>query len=243
MRAIPRSSSRPRPAALIAAYTGLLGLVFSTTSRTLPVRGVYAALFLGLAVALSVAYLAFLRGSSASVGAYEPGTSYADTQLARSINLIDWTNTVVSTRAWALRAAVLCLAIGVAFVPAAFIGPSSSAASAPGAPSPPTIPSAVPSAIASSAKQLFDRQVADYLAAVNASKSTTALKPPTTCTDLFSTLHACGWTTESGVEDQFRRLAIGGLILVLIGASVAGLSDRRQRNAVDQLPAPADKAR
>ncbi len=116
-------------AALIAAYTGLLGLVFSTTSRTLPVRGVYAALFLGLAVALSVAYLAFLRGSSASVGAYEPGTSYADTQLARSINLIDWTNTVVSTRAWALRAAVLCLAIGVAFVPAAFIGPSSSAAS------------------------------------------------------------------------------------------------------------------
>jgi hypothetical protein len=227
-------------AALIAAYTGLLGLVFSTTSRTLPVRGVYAALFLGLAVALSVAYLAFLRGSSASVGAYEPGASYADTQLARSINLIVWTNAVVSTRAWALRASVLCLALGVAFVPAAFIGPSASAASAPGAPVPPTIPSAVPAPIASSARQLFDRQVADYLAAVDASSGAKRPTPPKTCTDFFSSLRTCGWATERAVEDQFRRLALLGLLVVIVGATAAGIADSRHRTAIDQLPSAAD---
>jgi superfamily II helicase len=47
--------------AIAGLYSGLLGLVFSITSNPLPIRGVYATAFLGLAVALATAYLAFIK--------------------------------------------------------------------------------------------------------------------------------------------------------------------------------------
>jgi hypothetical protein len=65
-------------AAILTAYAALLGLVFSAEGRPLPVRGVYAAVFLGLAVALAVAYLAFVKDTK-PVKAYEPRASIGST--------------------------------------------------------------------------------------------------------------------------------------------------------------------
>ena len=45
--------------AIMAVYTGVLALVFSVTDNPLPLRGAWAAVFLGLAIALATAYLAF----------------------------------------------------------------------------------------------------------------------------------------------------------------------------------------
>jgi len=48
-------------AALVTLYTGVLALVFSVTNNPLPPRGVLAPVFLGLAVVLSTAYIAYLE--------------------------------------------------------------------------------------------------------------------------------------------------------------------------------------
>src|SRR5690349_11136386 len=47
-------------AAIAALYTGVLALVFSVTDNPLPLRGILAPIFLGLAVVLSSMYLTYI---------------------------------------------------------------------------------------------------------------------------------------------------------------------------------------
>ena len=155
-------------AAIASLYTGLLALIFSTDGETLPLRGVFASVFLGLAVAGSTAYLAFLRrGRSVEVyhSAYAPET----TGLRRADHLTRWVNASVLRSSWVLRAAVVALAVGVAFIPAPFVG--GSPAPAPAAVAPPPIPEEIPAAIADEASALFERQVDDYLASLDVAPS------------------------------------------------------------------------
>jgi hypothetical protein len=222
-------------AALMTAYAALLGLVFSASGRPLPLRGVYAAVFLGLAIALAVAYLAFIKRGQA-VEAYQPDVSYATTELARTQSLIDWVNASVANRRNAMRAGVVAFALGVAFIPAAFVGATGgSASTATAQPTAPTIPRSVPGAVSGDAARLFKDQVDRYLAAVReqtAAKATAAAaKPTVACSGFGDLFKACAWTTENGVERSFRRLFyLGILVLILIPIAVT-LYERQKRPA------------
>jgi hypothetical protein len=144
-------------------YTALLALVFSVTDFPLPIRGVIPAVFLGLAVALAAGYLAFIT-TAKSIELYKGGTSLTEQQLNRTGYLVRWINSSVLDRRWAIRASVLSLAFGVAFIPAPFIA-ASRPASIPDAPAVPAIPGTIAPEVAGSATQFFKGQVKSYKAA------------------------------------------------------------------------------
>jgi hypothetical protein len=147
-------------------YSGLLALVFSVTDNPLPLRGAFAAIFLGFAVALSAAYLAFIT-TPRKLKLFDGGSSLTEQQLNRTGFLIKWVNATVRDRRWAIRASVLCLAFGVAFIPAAFIS-NHRPAPVPDAPSAPAIPSQIDPAVTDSASRLFESQIGGYEGAVKA---------------------------------------------------------------------------
>jgi len=110
--------------AIFALYTGALTLAFSVTNNPLPARGILPSLFLGFAVLLATAYLAFLtKGDRVKDPADASGTLQA--QLNRSRTFVQWTNTSVLNRAPLLRCAVVALGIGVVSLPAPFLTPPS----------------------------------------------------------------------------------------------------------------------
>jgi hypothetical protein len=147
-------------------YTGLLALVFSVTEFPLPLRGLYAAVFLGLSVAFAAVYLAFIANPG-KLAIYKGGASLTEQQMNRTGFLIKWVNVGIRDRRWAIRASVICLALGVAFIPAAFVA-NSRPASIPDVPVAPAIPGAIPPEVAAAAAKLFERQIGGYEAAVDA---------------------------------------------------------------------------
>ena len=152
-------------AAIGALYTGALGLVFSVTDHPLPIRGVWAMVFLGLAVALATAYLAFL--TKPETLPMRARGSLADRQLIRTAWYTRWVNAAVLDRRWAIRASVLALAFGVAFVPAPFVA-SARRPDVPAAPVAPAIPEQVADPVRPDAQRLFAAQVDAYVDAVKA---------------------------------------------------------------------------
>ncbi|GAA3572317.1 hypothetical protein GCM10022235_47190 [Kribbella ginsengisoli] len=110
--------------AIFALYTGALTLAFSVTDNPLPARGILPSLFLGFAILLATAYLAFLtRGDRVKDPADAAGVPEA--QLNRTRTFVEWTNTSVLNRAPLLRCAVVALGIGVVALPAPFLTPPS----------------------------------------------------------------------------------------------------------------------
>jgi hypothetical protein len=110
--------------AIFALYTGALTLAFSVTDNPLPARGILPSLFLGFAILLATAYLAFLtRGNHVKDPEDASGTLQA--QLNRTRTFVAWTNTSVLNRAPLLRCAVVALGIGVVSLPAPFLTPPS----------------------------------------------------------------------------------------------------------------------
>lgn len=217
-------------AGLITAYAVLLGLVFSAKDRPLPLRGIYAATFLGLAIGLAVAYLAFLEEPEPA-DAYQPGASRAETELARTAAFVDWVNGAIANRRSALRASVIAFGFGIAFIPAPFVGATGgSATTAAGATTPPSIPRDVPLPIEADAKRLFGSQVDAYLAAVNESKASGGAKISIeSCSGYDELFNACAWTTDAGVERSFRRLAALAVVLVVLVPAGFFLSERSSR--------------
>jgi hypothetical protein len=107
-------------AALGTVYTGILAFTFAASGTHLPARGLYAAIFLGLAIVGSSFYLAFIQRIR-PIGRVDYRGSPAEDQWRRTEYLAAWTRAVVDSRAWALRSAVFALAFGVIFMPAAFL--------------------------------------------------------------------------------------------------------------------------
>jgi hypothetical protein len=129
-------------AALGTIYTGILGFVFVASEKPLPGRGLYAAIFLGIAIVGAAYYLAFVQRIK-SIGRVHYSRSRSDLENVwrRTEWLGDWTSNVVRARSWALRGAVFALAFGVAFMPAAFLPeklPSNPFAASEPSPSPDT---------------------------------------------------------------------------------------------------------
>jgi hypothetical protein len=107
-------------AALGTVYTGILALSFAASDTPLPVRGLYAAIFLGVAIVGASFYLAFIQ-QARSIGRMDYRGSRPEDQWRRSEYLGAWTSAVVRSRSWGLRTAVVSLAFGVMFMPLAFM--------------------------------------------------------------------------------------------------------------------------
>jgi len=115
--------------AISGLYTGVAALLV-VDKQALPVRGVMPMLFLGAAVVFSTLFLAWITAGKRG----HPFPSGVDAVGIR-VDRVDWFNgwvmLPVLSKAWMMRAAALCLAAAVVFLPAAFI-PVTAAGSAAG---------------------------------------------------------------------------------------------------------------
>jgi hypothetical protein len=197
-------------AALGTIYTGILAFAFAAASTPLPGRGIYAAIFLGIAVVAAAFYLAFID-SIDPIGRVDYRGSRAEDQWRRTEYLGAWTKAVVRKRAWALRTAVFALAFGVIFMPFAFLPsklPSNPLAlmalAAPDEPAPaasptwPPPPSGIPEPEVASV--LYKAQLDDF---VKSKASSPAATSPS------------GAVTE-GVAMRLFVIGLGVLILVAV---------------------------
>jgi hypothetical protein len=191
--------------AIMALYTGVLSLAFSVTDNPLPVRGVWAAVFLGLSIALATAYLAFLSKPRAP-SLFKPAGLIPELQLLRTGYLTKIINATVYNRRWAIRASVVSLAVGVAFLPAAFVT-NSRKVDVPDPPVAPEIPAEVAVSIAPSAAALFDAQVQGYEAAVE--KRNEAVEESSRQATEAS-------EKDADLNDTFATLALVGAAIVLL---------------------------
>jgi hypothetical protein len=144
-------------------YTGVLAVAFSVSSHPLPARGLLPALFLGLAVALSTAYLAYLvRNPPRAPAAAEAGVDPRGLagQILRVSALSEAVKRAVHRRGYLMRAAVLALAIGVVTLPVGFVTvPAFSSPALAHGPDWPAVPTA--SANADLAKVRYEAEVAE----------------------------------------------------------------------------------
>lgn len=105
-------------------YTGALAAAFSVADRPLPPRGMLPALFLGLAVALSTGYLAYLashgRSKRTPTGVSSDPRGLRG-QFLRVELLAEAVSRAVRRRSYLMRCAVLALTVGVITLPVGFI--------------------------------------------------------------------------------------------------------------------------
>jgi hypothetical protein len=110
--------------AVATVYTALLALSFGTGSDAvrLDPRALAPGMFLGLAIALASAFLAFVTPGEPSAGPQGSG----DIEIAHVNRLnafIQWSRELVLRRVYLLRASVISLSVGVALLPVPFIDP------------------------------------------------------------------------------------------------------------------------
>jgi hypothetical protein len=101
--------------AIVTLYTGLLALVYAANGTALPLRALVPAVFLGLAVAGSMAYVAFLTDPDTTI--FESRGGARENAWSQTRSFVRWMDGFVSTRAGALRAAVAALAVGIVLLP------------------------------------------------------------------------------------------------------------------------------
>lgn len=131
-------------AAIATLYTGILALVFSVTDNPLPSRGVLAPLFLGLAVVLSTAYTAYLGPTEGLTPGPKPVLGLEPKSFQRLNTIIRVASGIATRRSGYLRASVVSLGVGLAFIVLPFISfgsslqPTSASQATPEWPPPPT---------------------------------------------------------------------------------------------------------
>ncbi|MFF1633267.1 hypothetical protein [Leifsonia sp. NPDC058248] len=107
--------------AIAALYTGVLGLVFSATGTAFPIRGLITPLFLGVAVVLSTYYLAFITPGYKVMMTPPGGKSLGQNVHDRIVAIGEAVDRTVRRRSWAIRAAVVALAVGLVGMALPFI--------------------------------------------------------------------------------------------------------------------------
>jgi hypothetical protein len=112
---------RNAASAIATVYTGVAGLSFAVKSGIrLPSRGIIPAVFLGMALVFSSAYVAWL-GRAQDTPAPTPHSSLPVYQERRLNAFVDWASSIALNRAYLLHSAVISLGAGVLFLPIAFI--------------------------------------------------------------------------------------------------------------------------
>jgi hypothetical protein len=101
-------------------YTGVVGISFSVTAKPLPPQGFIPAIFLGLAIAMSTAYVAYVSKPS-DVELDPLHTSPPMRMQARINNFFSIVSSAVQRRGYWIRASVVALGVGVFTLPAPFL--------------------------------------------------------------------------------------------------------------------------
>ncbi len=125
---------------------------------------VFAPLFLGMAVAFSGFYLAFLMPASRSTLRPPTGTLH-NHQMQRLIFFMEWVNRATGQRRYFIQASVLSLAVGLVFIVAPFVS-SPRPPEVPAMPTPPAVPAATDPDLQPRAVELFLIQVDEFRRAV-----------------------------------------------------------------------------
>jgi hypothetical protein len=116
-------------AAIGTVYAGILALVFATDGEALPLRAVIAPVFLGLALVLSAAYLAFFGPVYQTTAWAAPDApTFAERTKQRNDYLIQRVQKVVIRRSGVLRASVVALGVGLVAIALPFVSDFSPAA-------------------------------------------------------------------------------------------------------------------
>jgi len=105
-------------AAIVTLYTAILAVAFSVTENPLPFRAMFPSVLLGLALVLSVAFVAYIP--KAPEPGRPEGGPLSPADLAN--DFVDWTERAALKRAYWLRASVLALGLSLFFLPAPFVG-------------------------------------------------------------------------------------------------------------------------
>lgn len=107
--------------AISGAYAGVLGLSFALAqSKPLPGRGIVPGVFLGLAIALAAAYVAFVTKPE-DVKVIPSNGTLTDNQRERRNSFILWARAPVLRRRNLLQASVVSLGIGVGLLPLPYL--------------------------------------------------------------------------------------------------------------------------
>lgn len=119
-------------AAIATLYGAGIGVSFSVSDGPLPVRGVIPLVFLGLAVVCSTAYLAWIPDRRSHIDSLRPEAENLPVvrQRAYADEYTTYVWRQVTRHASMMRASVVALAFGLAFVPAPFVEISTGAAPA-----------------------------------------------------------------------------------------------------------------
>jgi hypothetical protein len=107
-------------AAIATAYSSLLGLLFSAKDRPLQAWAIAPVIFLALAFVFGLIYVSFINRKTDELQLIPSGIGG---QLAekRLEDFLQWVSLGVLRRAWALRASVVSVAVGVALLPLPFV--------------------------------------------------------------------------------------------------------------------------
>jgi hypothetical protein len=108
-------------AAIAVLYTGAITLAFSVTDNPLPARGALTPIFLGLAVVLSTAYVAYIGPKQGYSPGPQPTVGLEPKAFERLNAFIAFTHKIATRRSGALRASVVALGVGLVFIAAPFI--------------------------------------------------------------------------------------------------------------------------
>lgn len=153
-------------AAIVTLYTGILGFVFVASDNPLPTRGVLAPLFLGAAVVLSTAYLAYVDASDASTRGPEAVGGVEPKVLERVNATVAAASAISVRRSYALRASVVALGVGLVYIVLPFVDLGSPRPAEPSAAaSMPAWPTPAVSAPVELGAVVYEAQVAEVAAA------------------------------------------------------------------------------
>src|SRR6516225_6588483 len=88
---------RNAASALVSLYTAVIGASFAVTKKALPARGLVSAVFLGAAVVLAAAYVAFTTKPRPTPEP-EPTSELLERERRRLNAFVDWSNEIASRR-------------------------------------------------------------------------------------------------------------------------------------------------
>ncbi|MFJ5697192.1 hypothetical protein [Arthrobacter sp. NPDC093139] len=110
-------------AAIAALYTGVLALVFSVTDNPLPLRGIIAPIFLGVAVVLSSVYLTYLVSPPRIDPGWDVQSAAREKKAYARLNtFIDDTSAIVKRQIELLGCSLAALFVGLAAISLPFLG-------------------------------------------------------------------------------------------------------------------------
>lgn len=161
--------------AIATLYSGVVGVVFAVKDNPLPQRGVWAIIFLAMAVFFAAVYLAPISSTGLAVPI---NNSLADdatlpqlVKLPRNVTQI--TNSLIARNRWYVRAAAISLGLGAAFTMLPFFGTAPEAQLP--TPTPPPLPAAP---LTGAAEQAYKWQVELYRIALCKNPETAGVVAP-----------------------------------------------------------------